>query len=164
MHANVLEAPTQQHDVPVPGQTARSSAVSFLDSSVPLKNASHGDVLRYEVQTIWRNAECRAILTDGRSVKLSDAWQFIGYTGKDPVRRLLFRSNGSHIEVRLNADRLIVAVEAQHTGYALHKLMLSMKRTLATFFATRADCLIRVLDRERTYTSVDGGLISLADS
>ena len=102
MHANVMESSSQRQQSihqGVPDHT-----VSFLDSAVPLKDASHGDVVRYSVETIWRKAECIATLIDGTKTKLRDAWQFIGYTGNDPARFLLFRSNEAHIEVAARAN------------------------------------------------------------
>jgi len=163
MHANVLEAPAhRQQDIPARGQAAVKKTVSFLDWTIPLKGASHGDVVRYDIETIWRNAECIATLVDGRRVKLRDSWQFIGYTGSDPVRCLLFHSNGSHIEVRIDSDELIVAVEADDTGLSFHNQFASIKRTLAALFTANSDSLIRVLNCERTYTAVDGSLVSPA--
>lgn len=164
MHANVLEAPShRQQDIPARGAAAVNHTVSFLDWTIPLKGASHNDVVRYDVVTIWRNAECIATLGDGRKIKLRDKWQFVGYTGNNPVRRLLFCSNGSHVEVRIDSDELVVAVEAHDTGFSLHKQFASVKRTLAALFTSNGDSLIRVLNCERTYTAVDGSLVSPAD-
>jgi len=165
MHANTMEAlsPQRQDDIGV-GRTAHDPVIRFLDAAIPLRNASHGDVVRYDVQTIWRHAECIATLSDGRKAKLSDSWQFIGYTGKEPARRLLFRSKASHIEVRIDGGELLVATEAQHTGYALHRLAGSIRRGLAALFPRNAGSRISVLDRARLYTAVDGSQVSAAGS
>ena len=91
--------------------TANSHETQFatwnkLDNAVPLEGASHDEVVKYSVETIWRKAECIATLVNGNRVKLRDTWQFVGYSGRDPVRSLLFCHEGSHIEVRIQEDYL----------------------------------------------------------
>ena len=147
MQTGILEAPSQQQSIAASSQVVRSNSVSFLDSSIPLKGASHGDVVSYSVETIWRKAECIATLRDGRSVKLNDSWQFIGYTGQNHARRLLFRCNGRHIEVQIDSGQLIVAAE---------------QRRAESRFEEIKNSLIRVLNRSRTYIAVDGSQVSLA--
>lgn len=148
MQTSVLEAPSLRSQSSVArNQAVRNKSVSFLDSSIPLKDASHGDVVRYSVETVWRKAECIATLADGRKAKLGDTWQFIGYTGHNPARRLLFRCNGRHIEVQIESGQLIVAAEQRRTE---------------SRFEDIKNSLIRVLNRRRTYTAVDGSLVSLA--
>jgi len=87
-----------------------------LDTAVPLDGASHDEVAKYSVETIWRNAECVATLLDGSRVKLRDAWQFVGYSGRDPVRSLLFCHEGSHIEVCIQEDYLDNESETARNG------------------------------------------------
>ena len=163
MHANVLATPShRQQSTTARGQAVLNHTVSFLDSAIPLKDVSHADVVRYSVETIWRKAECVATLADGRRVKLSDAWQFIGYTGHDPVRCLLFSNNGQHIEVRIDTEQLTIAVEANDTGYVLRNWLGLIKSTLVAMFVTDGSSLVKVLDRSRTYTAVDGSQFSPA--
>jgi malate synthase len=163
MHANVLETSShRQKSTTARGQVVLNHTVSFLDSTIPLKGASHADVVRYSVETIWRKAECVATLADGRRAKLSDAWQFIGYTGHDPVRCLLFSNNGQHIEVRVDTEQLTIAVEANDTGYVLRNWLGLIKSTLVAMFVTDGSSLVKVLDRGRTYTAVDGSQFSPA--
>jgi hypothetical protein len=69
----------------------------FLDEMVPLNGASHADVVSYGVDTPMRYSECFARLTDGRIVRLRNARQFIGWTGYNGSRRLLFRSDAGRI-------------------------------------------------------------------
>jgi hypothetical protein len=155
MQTNVLEATSlRQQSAVHNGQGVRDNSVPFLDSSIPLKDASHGDVVSYSVETIWRKAECFAILKDGSRAKLRDAWQFVGYTGHNPARRLLFRHNGLHIEVQLNSEQLIVAMEQKPTG----KMFGAIKRMLTA----NGGSLIRALGGSHTYTAVDGSQVSLA--
>jgi len=157
MQTNALEAPSRRpQSIVASSQVDSNNSVSFLDSTIPLKDASHGDVVSYSVETIWRKAECIATLSDGSKAKLCDAWQFIGYTGQKPAQRLLFRNEGLHIEVRVDSDQLIVAVEQKG------KLFGVIKSTLATRLAANGNSLIRVLNRRRVYTAVDGSQVSLA--
>ena len=150
MHASVLDTSSHRQQS-MQAQAVPDHTVSFLDSAIPLKDASHGDVVRYSVETIWRKAECVATLADGRTVKLLDSWQFIGYTGRRPVRRLLFRHNGAHFEVRIDGEDLVVAVEEINASFALRKMLGQIKSTL-----------VRALDSSRIYTSVDGSQVSPA--
>lgn len=105
MHANVLNSYLlRPRSTPASSQAAPNHAVAVLDAAIPLRNASHRDVVHYAVETIWRKAECIATLIDGTKTKLRDSWQFIGYAGNDPVRILLFRSDESHIEIAAGAN------------------------------------------------------------
>ena len=158
MQTGILEAPSQQQSIAASSQAVCSNSASFLDSSSPLKDASHGDVVSYSVETIWRKAECIATLADGRKTKLCDAWQFIGYTGKNSARRLLFRNNGLHIEVQIDSNQLQVALEQKPA----RDLFAAIKLRLATLLSANSNSLIRVLNRSRVYTAVDGSQVSLA--
>ena len=73
--------------------------VSHLDEAIPLKGASHAEVVEYRVEIPMRYAECFALLRDGRKVGLQDPRKFKGWSTHNPDRSLLFRSNGKHFEV-----------------------------------------------------------------
>lgn len=110
MRAGLLTTPENQAQPNLsPSPAIINPSAFFLDGKVPLVNASHADVVSYSVEIIWRKAECIATLACGNRVKLADAWQFIGYTGRDPVRRLLFCNDGLYIELRVDAAQLVVA-------------------------------------------------------
>jgi malate synthase len=74
-------------------------AVTLLDDLIPLQDASHTDVLEYSVDVPFRKAECHALLQDGRKVGLTEPWKFVGWSSHEPSRSLLFRVNGSHLEL-----------------------------------------------------------------
>ncbi len=74
-------------------------AMKILDEVIPLDGASHTDVVRYSVEIPVRYAECFALLSDGRKVGLAEPRRFVGWSGNDPDKSLLFRNNGSHIEL-----------------------------------------------------------------
>jgi hypothetical protein len=69
----------------------------FLDEMIPLKGASHADVVSYGVDTPMRYSECFAKLADGSTARLRNARQFIGWSGNNGSRRLLFRSDAGRI-------------------------------------------------------------------
>lgn len=77
--------------------------VDLLDEALPLQGASHADVVEYRVEIPMRYAECLALLKDGRKVGLQKPRTFIGWSHHGPDRSLLFRSNGKHYEVAVEA-------------------------------------------------------------
>jgi hypothetical protein len=166
MHANVLDTPSlRQQSSRARGQAVLNQSASFLDSNIPLKGASHTDVVSYSVETIWRKAECIATLADGRKVKLHDAWQFIGYTGHDPVRFILFQRKGRHIEVQIDTRCTVIAVEQNQRASAFRSWVERSWGPLATRFLNelRAQpAQAKSLDRERIYTTIHGGQVTLA--
>jgi hypothetical protein len=89
--------------------------LDHLDRAIPLRGASHADVVHYGVDTPMRYSECYAKLTDGRIVRLRNARQFIGWHGMNGSRRLLFTDGDRHIELRRGADRGFV-VGQPNTG------------------------------------------------
>ena len=80
--------------------------VRALDDAIPLQGASHADVAEYVVEIPMRYAECFALLNDGRKVPLKNPRQFVGWSRHDRNRSLLFRSNGKHYEVAVEAELL----------------------------------------------------------
>ena len=74
-------------------------AVAVLDELIPLRNASHADVLEYCVDIPIRYAECFARLTDGRKVALQEPRKFVGWSGHNANRSLLFRGKSSTLEL-----------------------------------------------------------------
>lgn len=91
--------------MPMPQTKESIGPVSLLDDLVPLRGASHSDVVEYSVEVPFRYAECVALLRDGRKVGLRKPRLFIGWSGQQPNRSLLFRVNGAHLEVGV-ADEL----------------------------------------------------------
>lgn len=139
------------------GRSIVNPAAGFLDTAIPLNGASHYDVVAYSVETIWRKAECIATLAGGRHVKLRDAWQFIGYTGRNPLRFLLFHDGGLHIEVRVGANSPIVAVGKKDQFETLNDSSRRMQETLIDYDRIPTTAL----NDGRTYTTVDGNQVTL---
>lgn len=82
----------------------KEKIVSVLDAVIPLQAASHADVSEYVIESPMRYAECFAVLSDGRKVGLQDPSAFVGWSGHDRHRSLLFRSNDKHYEVAIEAS------------------------------------------------------------
>jgi len=173
---------------PARGGAVIRHASAFLDRAIPLNGASHADVVRYTVETIWRRAECIGTLADGQRVKLLDSWQFMGYTGRDPVKSLLFRNNGLHIEVLIDANHPIgksapanvcdvtlesavttiqdcedsvAAVDAQDKVDVYRNWLGLMQGTLTANFEKGGKTKSRTLNRDKTFTSPDGSQTTL---
>ncbi len=158
MRAGFLDTPGYQaQDNLARGRAIVNPAAGFLDAAIPLVDASHGDVVCYSVETTWRKAECIATLADGRRVKLRDAWQFIGYTGRDPVQFLLFRNSGLHIEVQVDTEQPVVAVRAGDK----HDMSPNCLRLIREMLTEYDNTQTRALNRDRTYTTVDGSQLTL---
>jgi diketogulonate reductase-like aldo/keto reductase len=80
-------------------------ATDFLDRILPLNDASHTDVIRYTVNIPTRYARCFAELADGRTVCFRKLRKFIGWSGNESKRSLLFLDNGLHIEIQTDHDQ-----------------------------------------------------------
>lgn len=74
----------------------------ILDNLIPLRGASHADVVEYRVEIPMRYAECYAILVDGRKVKFVEPRKFLGWSSHDSRRSLLFRNNDITLEVEVD--------------------------------------------------------------
>ena len=82
----------------------QENSAKILDSLVPLRNASHADVVAYKVEIPLRYAECYAVLADGRKAKLVDPRKFLGWSCHAPRRSLLFRNNDITLEVEVDNE------------------------------------------------------------
>jgi hypothetical protein len=81
----------------------QTEMAAYLDQAVPLKGASHADVVSYSFDIPMRYAECYAVLADGQKVRLKNARQFMGWSGPEGERTLLFRNNGRRIVIDARA-------------------------------------------------------------
>lgn len=92
--ANKLESAHESHDC----------LSGFLDEMIPLRGASHTDVMQYSVEIPTRYAQCFARLTDGRTVGFRNERLFVGWIGHRPCESLLFRSKGLLITLDVAGD------------------------------------------------------------
>ena len=82
----------------------KNDTVGFLDRAIPLDGASHAEVIEYSVDIPLRYAQCFATLADGRTVRLQDSSQFVGWSGFEADRSFLFSNGRRRIEIRTNAN------------------------------------------------------------
>ena len=68
----------------------RRHAAKYLDQIIPLLGASHTEVVDYLVTVPMRYAEVKARLANGRTARLADARQFLGWRGYGSNPTLLF--------------------------------------------------------------------------
>ena len=134
--------------------SAATRTTDYLDQVIPLKDASHADVVSYTVEVPMRYAECFAMLRDGRKVSLADRHRFVGWSGDIGNRSLLFRKNLLHIELRTNKG---LNGSAPGPGGIFDIVLESAVRTIGSGEASQ-QCL---QDPERSFISKDGSLITL---
>lgn len=87
-----------------------SKRADFLDRFLPLKGASHADVVGYQIVIPMRYAECVAVLEDGGHVPLRNPRQLLGWRGPAERRTILFTSESFSgacpgIEIRVATRR-----------------------------------------------------------
>jgi len=77
----------------------RYSLAQFLDMLVPLKGASHRDVIAYAVTVPMRYAKVQARLTNGEVTQLSNAQQFLGWAGYGTNPTLLLNCGDRNVVI-----------------------------------------------------------------
>ena len=147
--ASTVTPPPSFADIDDRGEKNRTAA--YLDQVIPLKGASHADVVSYSVEIPMRYAECFATLRDGRKVRLADRRRFVGWSGDDDKRALLFRKNLLHIELRTDKG---LNGSAPGPGSISDIVLESAVRTIKTAEHPQQDA-------ERKFIGVDGGLVTL---
>ena len=78
-----------------------NGTAELLDRVIPLRGASHADVVCYAVDVPMRYTECCAILSDGRIARLRDTRQFMGWSATRTTMELLFTGADRHVEIAL---------------------------------------------------------------
>ena len=74
----------------------------ILDTLIPLKDASHADVVQYRVEIPMRYAECYAVMADGSKARFANPRKFLGWSSRETRRSLLFRNNDITLEVEID--------------------------------------------------------------
>ena len=113
----------------------------ILDTLIPLRDASHADVVEYRVEIPMRYAECNAILADGRKVKFVAPRKFLGWSSHDARRSLLFRNNDITLEVEVDT----LAVERERSTVRSINLQAALREgasRLKKFIGIDGDLLI----------------------
>jgi hypothetical protein len=130
--------------MPLPQPQNSLDAVTLLDDLIPLKDASHTDVVEYSVEVPFRYAECFALLSDGRKVGLTEPRSFVGWSSYSPSRTLLFRVKGAHLELD---------IEDQLAGMAPGKVHNITLEAMA----------LRCAESVKKFIGIDGNLVLLAN-
>ena len=102
---SILETTDTHHlagRTPYSDSGLHENTTRILDSLIPLRGASHAEVVEYRVEIPMRYAECCAILADGRKVKFVEPRKFLGWSSHDSRRSLLFRNNDITLEVEVD--------------------------------------------------------------
>ena len=77
----------------------RKNAAKYLDEIIPLIGASHTEVIDYLVSVPMRYAEVKARLANGRTARLANARQFLGWRGYGANPTMLFDCDGRRVVV-----------------------------------------------------------------
>src|SRR5690606_6208477 len=86
------------------GDQVIAIAKDFLDKTVPLKDASHKDVVKYVIN----QEDLEVVLANNNTTKLVDPSKFVGYNGNaENPTAVLLKNNGLHIEIQIDADHTI---------------------------------------------------------
>ena len=82
-------------------------ATEFLDKTLPLAGASHGDVNAYGIDHGEDGVRFVASHANGETLNLKSPEQFVGFKESESRMQFLFRNNGLHIELLINPDHPI---------------------------------------------------------
>lgn len=118
--------------MPLPQLQESLDAVTLLDDLIPLKGASHTDVVEYSVEVPFRYAECFAVLNDGRKVRFIEPRSFVGWSSYSPSRTLLFRVKGAHIELDIE-DQLAGMAPGKVHNITLEAMALRCAESMKKF-------------------------------
>jgi len=127
--------------MPQPKPQESLDAVTLLDDLIPLRDASHTEVVEYSVEVPYRYAECYALLTDGRKVGLVEPRKFVGWSSHDPSRTLLFRVKGSHLELDVK-DELSGHAPGKIHNIILEAMALRCANTMRKFIGIDGDLML----------------------
>ena len=170
---------------PVRGAKVIEFARNLLDSSAPLASGSHKDAAKYQVE----GGKLVVKLQNGDTTGLKDESGFVGYNGSEnePTGILLVK-NGMHFEIQIDAEHPIgkddgahvkdvlmesalttimdcedsvAAVDADDKTLAYRNWLGLMKGDLEESFQKGGEMMTRRMNADRSYTSADGGELSL---
>lgn len=173
---------------PKRGQKVVELAMDFLDKAIPLTEGSHGDTVEYRLVDTAAGKNLQIKLSNGKDVALADPLQFAGYDGSEKPACLLFKNNGIHIQVLIDADSQVgqqhpagikdvvmesalttiqdcedsvAAVDAQDK-VAVYKNWLGLMRgNLSVDFDKEGSTVSRTLNGDLSFTAANGGELVL---
>ena len=169
---------------PLRGKAVIERAAMLLDEALPLKSASHRDVVGYSII----DRDLVAKLASGVSIGLADPSQFVGHRVEGGRTAYLFRHHGLHLEIVVDpahpigrqsaagvrdvileaalttiqdCEDSIVAVDAEDKAAAYRNWLGLMKGDLAAQFDKGGKTLERRLEPDRVFTGCDGAPLVL---
>jgi malate synthase len=162
---------------------------AFLDESVGLSEGRFSDVAEFFLQTSNGVKQLRASLRDGREVGLADPNKFVGYSENAGVlSQIVLRNNGLHIDIRIDrkhpigsahpagvkdvflesavttiedCEDSVAAVDGADKVRVYRNWTGIMKGTLTATFEKAGQTIMRSLNPDLCFTSVDGKPVTL---
>ncbi|PWQ98620.1 malate synthase G [Leucothrix pacifica] len=171
----------------VRGTKVIAESQAFLDSAIPLTTGSHSDVAEYTLKGDSTKS-LLAVLQNGETATLKAPEQLVAYKEEGAVTKLLFANNGLHIEISLDHDSAVgklhpagltdvvlesamstimdcedsvAAVDAEDKTLVYSNWLGLMKGDLAESFEKGGKQLTRTMNKDRSYTAVDGSDLTL---
>ncbi|WED21366.1 malate synthase G [Vibrio sp. JC009] len=169
---------------PVRGGKVIAFAREFLDSVAPLNGASHKETQSYSI-----GSTLNAVLSNGEQVTLLDNTQLAGYRGrKEQPTAILLKHNNLHLEIQIDpgvpigrqdaagikdivieaalttimdCEDSVAAVDGEDKALAYQNWLGLMKGSLQDTFEKGGKLVTRKMSPDRSYTSINGGEISL---
>jgi len=170
---------------PVRGNKVIAFGRDFLNKATPLANGSHTGSASYRVV----DGQLEVSLSNGEVTSLLDTKQFVGYSGDalSPTA-ILLKNNGLHIEINIDASSTIgqtdgagisditlesalttimdcedsiAAVDADDKVVVYSNWLGLMKGDLSQTIVKGGKEFTRQLNSDRSYTSSDGGALTL---
>ena len=170
---------------PIRGDRVIAWARDFLDTHCPLTGGTHADAMAYTIEAGTLSVQ----QTSGDSATLADPSQLVGYTGNtDAPESVLLCHNGLHIEIQIDAthpvgatdaagikdvclesalttiqdcEDSVAAVDADDKVVVYRNWLGLMKGDLTDTFKKGSDTLTRRLNPDRSFTTPDGGTLTL---
>ena len=158
---------------------------TVLDQAVPLAQGSHHDVIEYKITS----GQLQALFINEVSSGLSQPAQFIGFQGPvENPQAIILENNGLHIEIRIERNSMIGAVDSAGVKDILMEAALTtimdcedsiaavdaedkalvygnwlglMKGDLEESLEKDGKMMVRKLDPDREYTTPNGGTLVL---
>ena len=173
---------------PVRGELVVERTAHVLDEIVPLSEGSHGDVSSYRVDDSNGTLALNATLSSGDRTGLADPSQFAGFVGEGEPAAVLLRHNNLHIEIQIDRNHdvgaahaagvkdvvfesaltviqdcedSVAAVDAEDKTLVYGNWLGLMRGDLTETFEKGGGTIVRRLAPDRTYTTPDGGSLTL---
>lgn len=174
---------------PARGAAVIRYATEFLDATLPLDGVSHADANAYGLDHLNDGAVFVASLANGDTVGLVDPSQYAGHRGDGTRCAYLFRNNGLHIEMQIDAahpigkdatanladvilesavstiqdcEDSVAAVDAEDKVSVYRNWLGLMRADLEATFDKGGKMMTRSLERDREYVDPHGESFALS--